>query len=118
MSRLVHVIHYLDERIMLIYMLLETLQHSDPNAHIYGSIKIGDEIFVREKEFSKGHHLANVVQFVGGGWLKVRWQWKGWRMANVHMSWIVNSQTQRKRTYVPTYDDDEIWITGLSCVLR
>ena len=38
-------------------------------------------------------------------------------MANVHMSWIVNSQTQRERTYVPTYDDDEIWITGLSCVL-
>ena len=67
MARLVHVIHYLDKRIMLIYMLLETLQHSDPNAHIYGSIKIGDEIFVREKEFSKGHHLANVVQFVGGG---------------------------------------------------
>ena len=65
MARLVHVIHYLDERIMLIYMLFETLQHSDPNAHIiYGSIKIGDEIFVREKEFSKGHHLANVVQFV------------------------------------------------------
>ena len=39
---------------MLIYMLLETLQHSDHNAHIYSSIKIGDEIFVREKEFSKG----------------------------------------------------------------
>ena len=102
---------------MLLYILVETLQHSDRNAHIYGSIKIGDEIFVREKEYGKGHHLANVVQFVGGGWLKVRWQWKGWKMANVHMSWIVNSQTQRKRTYVPTYDDDEIWITGLSCIL-
>ena len=59
-----------------------------------------------------------MVQFVGGGWLKVRRQWKGWRTANVHMSWIVNSQTQRERTYVPTYDDDEIWIIGLSCVLR
>ena len=74
---------------MLLYILVETSQHSDRNAHIYGSIKIGNEIFVREKEFSKGHHLANVVQFVGGGWLKVRWQWRGWNMANVHMSWIL-----------------------------
>ena len=59
-----------------------------------------------------------MVQFVGGGWLKVRWQWRGWKMANVHMSRIANSQTQRERTYVPTYDDDEVWITGLSCILR
>ena len=74
MARLVYVIHYLDKTIMLIYMLLEILQHSDPNAHIHGSIKIGNEIFVRELEYGKGYHLANVVQFVGGGWLKIRWQ--------------------------------------------
>ena len=86
MARLVYVIHYLDKTIMLIYMLLEILQHSDPNAHIHGSIKIGNEIFVRELEYGKGYHLANVVQFVGGGWLKIRWQWKGWKMANVRMS--------------------------------
>ena len=52
---------------MLLYILVETLQHSDRSAHIYDSIKIGDEIFVREKEYGKGHHLANVVQFVEGG---------------------------------------------------
>ena len=60
-----------------------------------------------------------MVQFVGGGWLKVRWQWEGWKMANVHISWITSLQTQRERTYVETYDDNEIWISGLSsCVLR
>ena len=60
-----------------------------------------------------------MVQFVGGGWLKVRWQWEGWKMANVHISWITSPKTQRERTYVETYDDDEIWISGLSfCVLR
>ena len=48
-------------------MLVETLQHSDPSANIYGLIQIGNEIIVREEEYGKGHHLANMVQFFGGG---------------------------------------------------
>ena len=64
----VHVIYYLDKIIMLIYMLFCNKLNSDHNhVNIYGSIKIGDEIFVREKEYVKGTFVVKVVQFVGGG---------------------------------------------------
>ena len=84
--------------------------YSDNSALVYGEIKIGDTINVREKEYGQGHHLGKVVQFLGGGWLKVRWDWEGWRMSNVHKDWIVSDATSRQRTHVVTYNDDMIWI--------
>ena len=84
--------------------------YSDDIAHVYGSIKIGDTINVREKEYGQGHYLGKVAQFLGGGWLKVRWEWEGWPMSNVHKDWIVSDGTSRQRSHVMTYDDDQIWI--------
>ena len=66
---------------------------------------------VREKEYGQGHHLAKNLQFVGGGWLKVKWQWKEWPMSNVHKSWIVSSDNAHRPRRVTDYNyDNEIRI--------
>ena len=85
--------------------------------HLYGTIKIGDTINVREKEYGQGHHLGKVVQFQGGGWLKVRWQWEGWHMSNVHKDWIISDDTSRMRSHVLSYDSEKIRI-DLSSLLN
>ena len=54
--------------------------------------------------------IWEVVQFQGGGWLKVRWQWERWPMSNVHNDWTISDETSRRRTHVLTYDNDEIGI--------
>ena len=41
------------------------------------SIDVGDLIQVKEEETGKKYRGAKVVQFLGRGWIKVRWDWKG-----------------------------------------
>ena len=61
-----------------------------------------------KKKYGQGHYLEKVKKFFGGGWLKVKWQWEGWPMFNVHRSWIVTDA--HKWTDLLTCDDDAVKI--------
>ena len=72
------------------------------------SIDVGDSIQVKEKETGKKYHGAKIVQFLGRGWIKVRWDWKGWRMGRVHKSWIAHENVGRGNTYQHSYSEENI----------
>ena len=47
-----------------------------------------------------------MVQFLGRGWIKVRWDWTGWGMGRVHKSWIAHENDGRTSTYQHSYSEE------------
>ena len=52
---------------------------------------MNEKIFAKEHEHTTVFHPATIVQILGNGWIKIKWDWEGFSpgsMSKVHERWI------------------------------
>ena len=63
---------------------------------------MNDKVFAKEREDATVFHKGTIVQILEHGWIKVKWDWKGFSpgsTSKVHERWIRDDNVSR-----PTQD--------------
>ena len=71
---------------------------------------MNDKVFAKEREDATVFHPGKIVQILECGWIKIRWDWKGFSpgsMSKVHERWIRDDNASRPtRDAYYNYDND------------
>ena len=94
---------------LFLYPKLIHLLYSD-NSVDNSRFSVNDKIFAKERENTTVFHPATIVQILGNGWIKIKWDWEGFSpgsMSKVHERWIRDDNASRPTLYTHyNYDND------------
>ena len=78
---------------------------------------MNDKVFAKEREDATVFHKGTIVQTLEHGWIKVKWDWKGFSpgsTSKVHESWIRDDNASRPRRITDYNYDDNLRINCAS----